>query len=94
MKLVHEEKKWAGFLGDGYSLWVFEIPPDFENKVMERCNALGYTRGSFVDAGLRLAKAEPYFDPRRESCYSLRQVNDGIELSLVSAGRLVVYVQE
>lgn len=92
MKLVHEEKKWDGFFGDGYSLWVYDIPFDFEKEVMERCNALGYIRGAFTKSGYRIAVMEQYYDPRSDSCYRLQQVGDGIELSLLSTGRLIIYL--
>jgi hypothetical protein len=68
-RLVASKDEWGGFLGDGQSIFVFEVPMDFASTVFARCGEMNLIKGRIVDSSVHLPQAETYIDMNAQSCY-------------------------
>ena len=91
-RLLHEERDWDGFLGDGYTLLVFEIPEGFSGSLLDACKQYGYETGSPVESGVHVPKVEQYLEPLGKSCHRFSDTANDTYLSVVESRTLVVYI--
>lgn len=90
-RIAHDEQ-WS-WMGDGFSIWVYQLPTEVAADLVSRCESVGMRRGKLIEQSYRVTVPERYIDPEAEGCYAFKMHYErGIKFIAISSGKLVVYV--
>lgn len=89
-RLIALKDEWSDFLGEGQSLFVFEVPADFAAATKARCADMSFTDGRLADSSVRVPQAEKYVDVNEQACYQIQASATDFRAVILSGRTLVV----
>ena len=95
-KLIQTQKEWND-IGDGYSVWVFDVPLSFSNQIASECTSLGYQATEFSEARLDSITEKRFSIFKEESgdeCFKVIRKQSELTVILLHIQRLIVYISD